>query len=225
MLIGLLEDDQAQADFVTRCVEKQGHKIVHATLAKHFFSSVFTEPLDVIILDWEIPDKTGLEVLKKIRSEKDQNIPILFTTQRDDEADIVAALQAGADDYLIKPLREAELLARLTAVARRAGVKQQGLKIGELELDLEEECIRIKGEKAKLTRKDFLVAKCMMQNFGKLLSREFLLKEVWGLDSSLDTRTVDVHVSRVRRSLGISPETGYCIRTVHQHGYRYEKID
>ncbi|SMF48121.1 DNA-binding response regulator, OmpR family, contains REC and winged-helix (wHTH) domain [Alteromonadaceae bacterium Bs31] len=224
MLIGLLEDDSAQAQRISGLLEKEGHAVLHRDLANSFVSDVLSQPVDLIILDWELPDKSGLEVLKGLRQELESKVPVLFTTQRDSEEDVVAALRAGADDYLVKPVGEAELLARIEALSRRSGIKSdRPLEIGPITLDKQNEQILVDQQAVKLTRKDYLVALCLIENQGKVLSREYLLKEVWGIDSQLDTRTVDVHVSRVRRSLNIGPEMGYTIRTVHGHGYRLEK--
>lgn len=226
MKIGLLEDDFAQAQLLVFWLEEEGHQVEHAELSAEFLAKVASQPLDIIILDWEVPDKSGIDVLKNLRQEKKSKIPILFTTQRDSEEDIVTALQAGADDYLVKPVRKGELLARLSALGRRSGIgdNEKILEFGPVKLDSTAEQVLLNGKPAKLTRKDYLVAKCLIQHFGKVLSREYLLKEVWGIESALDTRTVDVHVSRVRRSLNIGPEMGYTIRTIHQHGYRLEKL-
>ena len=149
----------------------------------------------------------------------------MFTTQRDAEEDIIAALKAGADDYLIKPLRHGELMARLSAVSRRSGIDDatQDIQYGPYTIDTKTERVLVDNEPVKLTRKDYLVAVCLFENLGKVLSREYLLKTVWGVEAGLDTRTVDVHVSRVRRSLNIGPHRGYMIKTIYQHGYRLEQ--
>lgn len=226
MKIAILEDDPAQAELVKVWLEDEGHTVVHAERCDKFITLYSKESPDLLILDWQLPDSTGLEVLKTLKTQYDSKVPIIFCTQRNTETDIVNALKYGADDFLTKPLRQAELLARLMAIGRRAGIENSKtlIELGPIQLDIEHERIFLHGEQVKLTRKDFLVAKCLITNFGKVLSREFLLKQVWGLDTELDTRTVDVHVSRVRRSLKISPEMGYLIKTIYLHGYRLEKV-
>ena len=161
-----------------------------------------------------------------LRQQLKMDAPVVFATQRDAEQDIVEALRCGADDYLIKPLRKAELLSRLAALARRAGVNPDDKKItvGPIVIDTASETVLVEGEVVKLTPKDYQLACCLLRNVGKLLSREYLLREVWGINAPLNTRTVDVHVSRVRRSLNLVPEMGYCVKTVYQHGYRLEKV-
>jgi DNA-binding response OmpR family regulator len=224
--IGYLEDEKSQADLVKSWLLGEGFAVTHADTGRGFINLLTDNPVDMLILDWQLPDMEGVDVLASVRNQLNSNVPVIFATQRDAEADIVRALQAGADDYLVKPLRKGELLARLESLARRAGVTtdETRLTLGPIVLDNAAQKVTVNGELVKLTPKDYQLAYCMLRNVGKLLSRDYLLREVWGIDASLNTRTVDVHVSRIRRSLNIGPEIGYCIKTVYQHGYRLEKI-
>lgn len=226
MRIGYLEDEKSQADLVKSWLLGEGFAVTHADTGRGFINLLTDNPVDMLILDWQLPDMEGVDVLASVRNQLNSNVPVIFATQRDAEADIVRALQAGADDYLVKPLRKGELLARLESLARRAGVTtdETRLTLGPIVLDNAAQKVTVNGELVKLTPKDYQLAYCMLRNVGKLLSRDYLLREVWGIDASLNTRTVDVHVSRIRRSLNIGPEIGYCIKTVYQHGYRLEKI-
>ena len=154
-------------------------------------------------------------------------IPVLFLTQRDSESDIITALDAGADDYLVKPARPGELTARLNALGRRVSGENEGqeqIEIGPYVINLGKRSIVSSGEEVSLTDKDFDLAVFMFQNVGRLLSRDFLLERVWGISSNINTRTVDTHVSRLRRKLNIKPENGFRIKTIYQHGYRLEKV-
>ncbi|WP_086932963.1 response regulator transcription factor [Agarilytica rhodophyticola] len=226
MKISVLEDDDAQAELMSQWLTDAGHEINHSANCKQFIESFALFNPDLAILDWELPDGTGVEVLETIRQRFDSHIPILFTTQRDSEEDIVNALKNGADDYLIKPLRLREFSARLAALGRRAGIKNDSDLIteGPFVIDTKAEIVMRDGEPVKLTQKDYAVTVCLFKNLGKALSREYLLKDVWGVNAGLDTRTVDMHVSRVRRALKIGPENGFIIKTIYQHGYRLEKI-
>ena len=227
MRIAYLEDDRAQAEQVQQWLEEGGHACVFCERAADFLPLLRRESFDVLILDWEVPDRSGFEVLETLR-ESGNDHPILFATHRDDEASIVGALEKGADDYMVKPIRRAELLARLNAVVRRAGGGDRAVpvhqQVGPWEIDRDRREIRMNGEAARLTDKDFELASYLFLNEGKLLSRAHLLERVWGIVSSIESRTVDVHISRIRRSLGIRPENGYRIRTIYQHGYRLEAV-
>lgn len=226
MKIALLEDDPQQAELVNTWLTEAGHTVMHQANGKSFLKAFTADIFDLAILDWELPDQTGIDVLRNLRVVQKQNLPVFFTTQRDTEEDIVNALTTGADDYLIKPLRKAELLARLEAIRRRAGIEsaEDILRIGNVEVDTIKNEIRVDGETVKATQKEFGIAVEFFKNEGQVLSREYLLKQVWGVKADINTRTVDMHVSRVRRSLKINPEMGYRITTIFQHGYRLEKV-
>lgn len=226
MLIAILEDDPAQLENVTTHLEAEGHTVISASSIKDFYASCITQPIDMAILDWELPDGTGLDVLARLRNETGSNVPVFFITQRDSEVDIVNALDAGADDYLVKPVRAHELKARVKALGRRSGAidESQVIELGPIRIDKASRHVSFDGEEVKLTNKDYHLACCILANPGKLMSREFLLKTVWGLTSEINTRTVDVHISRIRRALKIGPEIGYALRNIYQHGYRLEKL-
>mgnify|MGYP000365579902 CR=1 FL=1 len=226
MKIALLEDDPQQSELVSTWLREAGHSVMHKADGKTFLKLFKADIFDLAILDWELPDQTGIDVLRQLRIAQKQNLPVFFTTQRDAEEDIVNALTNGADDYLIKPLRKAELLARLEAIRRRAGIEcaEDILRIANIEIDIHKNEIRIDGEAIKSTQKEFGIALELFKNEGQVLSREYLLKQVWGVQADINTRTVDMHVSRVRRSLKINPEMGYRITTIFQHGYRLEKV-
>ncbi len=227
MNIGILEDDPVQAELVCDWLRAAGHDVVHETLGQSFIAVCNRETFDMVILDWELPDQTGIDVLTLLRNNHKNNLPVLFTTQRDTEQDIVTALNTGADDYLVKPLRKMELMARLEAMRRRAGIVSPDdiITVGPITIDTHDKTILVDNKPVKVTQKDYDLAVFLLSNIGKILSREYLLKKVWGVDSSLNTRTVDVHMSRLRRTLNINPDMGYCIKTIYQHGYRLEAIN
>lgn len=223
----ILEDDKDQAQLLKRWLLEKGHEVTHAPTGREFLDFFKANTFDLAILDWHLPDISGIDVLRYVREKMQSNIPIIFATQKNEEEDIVRALNTGADDYLVKPLRHFELMARITALLRRRTPDDDHkvLSIGPIEVDTSNQTVRLHGEKVKLTHKDYLLACCMIKNAGKVLSREFLLSDVWGIDCELHTRTVDVHVSRLRRSLHIGAGIGVYIRTIYQHGYRLEAIE
>ena len=226
MKIALLEDEVEQAQNLSDLLSQNQHSCDCFHTGKSFLYSVLHNSYDLLILDWQLPDMEGTEVLKQVRAELNWRVPVLFLTQRDSEADIITALDAGADDYLVKPARPGELTARLNALERRSSGEtevQEEIVIGPYTINLSKRTILYNGEEVTLTDKDFDLAVFMFQNIGRLLSRDFLLERVWGISSDINTRTVDTHVSRLRRKLEIKAENGFRIKTIYQHGYRLER--
>ena len=228
MRIAYLEDDMAQAELVTHWLKEAGHNCIHLASGREFMSLLRRDTFDILVLDWEVPDMNGYAVLEEVRASGNRT-PVLFATQRDDESSIVGALTQGADDYMVKPTKQAELLARIAALGRRAGVSdmddETALTVGPWTVDRSRRQILLADEPVKLTDKDYELASYLFQNVGKLMSRAHLLEKVWGIMTPIESRTVDVHISRIRRSLQIRPEQGYRIKTVYQHGYHLEPIE
>ena len=228
MRIAYLEDDMAQAELVTHWLKEAGHNCIHMASGREFMSLLRRDTFDILVLDWEVPDMNGYAVLEEVRASGNRT-PVLFATQHDDESSIVGALSQGADDYMVKPTKQAELLARISALGRRAGVSEMdeetALSVGPWTVDRSRRQILLDEDAIKLTDKDYELACYLFQNVGKLMSRAHLLEKVWGIMTPIESRTVDVHISRIRRSLHIRPERGYRIKTVYQHGYRLEPIE
>jgi DNA-binding response OmpR family regulator len=178
------------------------------------------------VLDWQVPDVSGVEVLGWIRENVSQRVPILFVTVRDSEDDIVFALQKGADDYIVKPPRKQELLARVHALLRRAYPREDEklLSFPPFEIDKQRSEIRRDGVKVELTPKEFELAVVLFRNMGRLMSRGHLQELVWARSGELTTRTVDTHVSQVRKKLDLRPETGYRVVPIYNYGYRLEQF-
>ena len=223
MKIILLEDDPAQAETLAGWLSEVGHDCEIAASGEAFMRCLNRVDADLLIMDWELPDTTGIEALRVVRTTVNWHIPVLFVTQRDAEADIVEALSSGADDYMVKQASKAELLARVVALSRRLGGAELEVEFGPYVFNLESKGVTYKGEDIRLTAREFEVAHYLFQRMGRLVSREQLLRDIWRI-SGVNTRTVDVHVSRVRKRLAISPENGFRIKTVYQHGYRLEQV-
>lgn len=226
MKIALLEDEVEQAQNLSDLLVQNQHSCDCFHTGKSFLYSVLHNSYDLLILDWQLPDMEGTDVLKQVRAELNWRVPVLFLTQRDSESDIITALDAGADDYLVKPARPGELTARLNALGRRGGGEsdvQEEMEVGPYLINLTRRSIVYQGEEVTLTDKDFDLAVFMFQNIGRLLSRDYLLERVWGISTDINTRTVDTHVSRLRRKLDIKAENGFRIKTIYQHGYRLER--
>lgn len=227
MRICVLEDDLAQAELVVSWLQDAGYTVDHKPNSREFLQQMKENSYDLAVLDWEVPGMSGVDVLEHLRNALEWDGMVLFTTQRDSESDVARALHAGADDYLVKPLRKEEMLARLIALARRSGAQPMAdvIDIGPISLNRKTQEISVAGEAVKLTAKDFQLARYMIEHSGKLVSRDQLLKSIWGINETVNTRTVDVHMSRIRRKLGITPEIGYRIKTIYQYGYRLEKVE
>ena len=227
MRIAILEDDPAQADLVRVWLAGAGHTPHTFHRGREFMRTMTRDTFDLLVLDWELPDVNGDAVLAWVRTNVRDNLPVLFTTARDTEQDIVRALKEGADDYLVKPLRKHELLARIEALGRRAKPQPRladVLRVGEFEIDLGRRSVLRAGGAVELTQKDFDLAVFLFRNVGNLVSRGHILESVWGRSPDLNTRTVDTHVSRLRSKLGLVAENGWRLTAVYQHGYRLEQL-
>jgi len=228
MRIALLEDDASQSELIRTVLANANHHCYSEEYGQNFIKLLRRESFDVIIIDWELPDTSGLEVLQWIRHHIDWPIPVIFTTHRDMEEDIVLALENGADDYMIKPVKHLELLARLKVLYRRS-VKQQNesriLDFETFQINVSERVIVRQGEKVNLTPREFQLALFLFQNIGRLVSKAHIMENVWGQNPDLNTRTVDTHISRIRQKLLLGPGSGWRLSTIYQHGYRLERSD
>jgi len=228
MRIALLEDEQDQADLVSAWLKAAGHSCHAYALGKDLVREAKRETFDLFLLDWEVPGMSGAEVLDWIRANIAQPVPVLFVTARQREEDIVHALSSGADDYMIKPLGKLELLARVDALGRRARASQRVdeglLEFGQLSVDCRSRQVKLGGAEVAMTQKDYELALFLLRNIGRLLSRGYILEAVWGQAAEINTRTVDTHVSRIRGKLQLTPENGWRLSAVYQHGYRLERL-
>ncbi|MDO6461774.1 response regulator transcription factor [Granulosicoccaceae sp. 1_MG-2023] len=219
----VLEDESDQAERMSSWIVNAGHHCeVFATIGA--FKDAFRKaPVDVIALDWGLQDGTGLEVLKWLRRDASCDVPVIFVTAREAEEDIVTALEAGADDYLVKPVREKEVLARLKALARRAQPESELLEFEPYIFDTGNRQVRYQGQPVRLTEKEYELALFMFRNRGRVLSRQQLLSNVWGTSAELNTRTVDTHASRLRKKLQLSSSGRWKLTSIYQHGYRLDE--
>jgi DNA-binding response OmpR family regulator len=178
-------------------------------------------------LDWNIPDMSGLEVLRWVRANLKTRVPVLFVTSHVDEADLVEALKAGADDYMCKPVRVPELLARLHALLRRAYPEQTSeiLSSGDYVFDQKAKTLTHKGQLLDLKHREYELAYLLFSRLGELLSRKYLQESVWGGQADVVSRTLDTHVSRLRVKLDLRPENGYRLSSVYSLGYRLEALN
>jgi two-component system, OmpR family, response regulator RegX3 len=223
MHIGILEDDLQQQKLYKLWLGSAQHTCTCYDSVKAFTTALQKERFDLLLLDWILPESSGEVALKWVREHLGWDIPVIFVTSRDTELDVVTGLNAGADDYLTKPVRVMELLARINTLSRRFQT-QLALQFSPYTADPQSFSFTLKGEAIKLTVKEYELACYLFQNPGKLLSRVHLLEKLWGLNADVDTRTVDTHVSRLRKKLAIGPDNGWQIIAVHGWGYRVEKV-
>ena len=227
MRIALLEDDKDQNQMIQLWLEMGGHSCHPHLDAASFQRELKRSSFDLLIIDWELGVSSGIEVLEWVREQIDWRIPVIFMTARDAEEDIVHALEKGADDYIIKPASKAVTLARIKALARRAGnesPQSQQLVFEDLVLDLKQGKATLLGEPVELTDREFQLAVMLFNNVGRLISREHLLENIWGITANIATRTVDTHISRLRQKLRLTPEHGWQLKAIYQHGYRLEQL-
>lgn len=214
------------AELVDLWLQEAGHECVWYREGQEFLHQARKGNFDVVLLDWLLPNLSGEEILARLRRQSDWDTPIVFVTARDSEEDMVRMLNQGADDYLVKPVHQPVLMARIHAVTRRSSKPNaQGvISLNEFQIDPESRLVTRHGEPVKLTEKEFKLANLIFQNVGRLLSRDHILSSVWGYDSSLNTRTVDTHMSRIRKKLELFPEHGWRLSSIYHQGYRLEQI-
>ena len=227
MNIALLEDDLDQALMITEWLNHSRHDCECFASGSEFIHAVKSQTYDVLLLDWILPDMNGIEVLHWARSHMEWCIPILFISKMDTEEDIVLALNEGADDYMIKPLRQRELVARVEALQRRSTIIDDLNDILTLDpycFNRSQRQLNKNGEHIAMTHIEFDLAVFMFRNYGRVLSRSYILKHVWGKNIDIGTRTVDTHMSRIRKKMSIHSDNGWKLVPIYQHGYRLEKL-
>ena len=227
MRIALLDDDPTQTKWVKEVLEEAGHMCHEFNLSREFIDRLRKDTFDLLVLDWNIPDMSGPEVLAWVRRHIETSVPVIFMTNRTREEDIVAGLNAGADDYIFKPARKIELLARVNAVLRRV----YPINLAEKEkhfdytFNLKEKKIFFNEHEIELTHKEFDLALLLFRHLSRPLSRSHILESVWGKESDIPTRTMDTHISRIRNKLELRIENGFKLATVYSYGYRLERFE
>jgi two-component system, OmpR family, phosphate regulon response regulator PhoB len=217
----LVEDDRALADLLLWHFDREGYDVERTADGDEALLLAEEQTPDLVILDWMIEGVTGIEVCRRLRRRASTaRVPIIMLTARGEEGDRIRGLETGADDYVTKPFSPRELLARVGAVFRRARPALAGeqLAVGDIEMDLDAHRVRRGGKPVQLGPTEFRLLRHFMESPGRVFSRERLLDAVWSHDSDIDTRTVDVHVRRLRKALndGGLPDM---IRTVRSAGY------
>lgn len=219
----VVEDDERIRSSLRLVLEDEGHLVTEAASGEEALAVVNRHPVVLALVDVMLPGMDGFELCRRLRSSRD--LPILMLTARTDSHDVVAGLEAGADDYVTKPFVPKELSARIRALLRRAGRDNQGpeaLVFGDLEVLPEAGVVRKRGEEVALTKTEFRLLCELAVNSGRVLSRESLLERVWGYDYFGDGRLVDVHVRRLRTKVEDDPRDPRHVVTVRGLGYRMQ---
>lgn len=231
MRIGILEDSVGQAQTVATWLKAAGHDSVIRHDGDSFIDLIRSEPLDMLVLDWDVPGTSGIGVLRWTRKTLSNTLPVIVLTQHDGEEDIVHGLNCGADDYLVKPARERELVARVNAQARKYYPDADRLKqmrVGNYTFDVEARSVQI--DEASGTRdialsvREFDLALQLFHNLGRIVTKDALIKQIWGaIDRKYDA-SLATYISKLRNVLGLCSRNGLVISTVYSFGYRLERV-
>ena len=223
----LVEDDSAIAEPLSRALDREGYSVTRASRGMDAVSiAADPEPIDVVILDLGLPDIDGLEVARRMRK-GGLECPILILTARADEVDAVVGLDAGADDYVTKPFRLGELQARIRALLRRAQVVEEShssesFDVNGVSLDVSARRAYVDGEELTLSAKEYDLLTVLVREAGSVVTRDDLMREVWGAEWWGSTKTLDMHISWLRRKLGDDASNPKRITTVRGVGFRFE---
>ena len=224
MRILVVDDDVEVTSHIREIVSRRGHSCVTLRTGAGLLAELRRETFDLLLLDWNLPDTSGLDLLQSIRA-MPMAIGIIMLTSRSGEEDITRALHAGADDYIVKPESEQIIVARIEAALRRTVPAQAPSRLvvfGAHAFDRLTETVRIDDEPVAMSAKEFALALLFFENMHRAMSRGYILEALWHSVADLPTRTLDMHVSRVRSKLRLRPENGYRIVALSGYGYRME---
>ncbi|MBC2651733.1 response regulator transcription factor [Novosphingobium flavum] len=225
MKVALLDDDKVVLETVSSLLGGAGFHCSTFDNGRQLVRALHRDTFDLFVIDWNLPDLPGLNVLEWIRNQIGAQPPVLLLTNRVSDEDMVAGLRAGADDFVTKPYQPAVLLARVEALARRStmNLSRTTETYGKLDFELTSKTLRNGGEVVHLTPKEFNLALLLFRNLNRAVSRAYIFETIWGMDPDLSTRTLDIHISKIRSKLALRPESGYRLTPVYGYGYRLEE--
>jgi two-component system response regulator RegX3 len=220
----LVEDEDALAESIRYALELEGYVVTVASDGRQALERFRHGQSDLVILDLMLPEVSGLDVVRAIR--ETSTVPIIVVTAKDAEADKVTGLELGADDYMTKPFSVRELVSRVRAHLRRARMDgpasaEEILAVGPVEMDVSRHEVRVNGDAVTLPPKEFQLLELLLRRQGRLLTRDYLIEEVWGRDYVGDTKTLDVHVKRIRQKVERNPHEPSHVVTVRGLGYKF----
>lgn len=227
-----VDDEEHILELLAYNLERDGYRVLKAESGEHALEILAAEKVDIVLLDWMLPGIDGIEVLRRIRSDKNyRSIPVIFLTAKGDEISKVVGLEVGSDDYLVKPFGIHELSARIKAVLRRTeGItkasdenddREEKLAIDHMEINRSRRTVTLDGIPIELSFKEFELLYLLAKNRGIVFTRDNLLEKVWGYDYIGETRTVDVHVSNLRKKIEKDESHPIYIKTVRGIGYKF----
>jgi DNA-binding response OmpR family regulator len=227
MRIAVLDEERGQRDLLCQVLKAAGHTSIPFDKGSALLEAANSESADMVLMHWQATDMAPERVLTTLRESLPQGFPVIFLTGRSSEDDIIAGLSGGANDYIIKPVRRGELVARVQALLRRAYPAENGveqIQFGHYVFESRTGRLSVNGQPVELTHKEFDLALLFFRNLGRPLSRAYILEAVWARDIDVPSRTMDTHVSRVRSKLKLRPEHGYRLAPVYSYGYRLEQM-
>ena len=221
----IVEDESALCTLLRYNLEREGYRVFEARNGDEALVVAAESSPDLIVLDWMLPELSGIEVCRRLRARgKSRNVPIIMLTARGEETDRIRGLDTGADDYIVKPFSMSEFLARSRAVMRRVrpGLMEDVIALGDISMDRVNHKVHRGARELHLGPTEYRILERLMQNPGRVFSREQLLDTVWGTEVYVEARTVDVHIGRLRKALNLAGERDP-IRTVRSAGYSFDE--
>ena len=228
MRIAIADDDAVTRAFLCELLAREGFRFAEFSNGRELLTALQRDTFDLLLLDLNMPKMDGLEVLGAAKSDLPHCPPVIILTNRADKGDIVRGLEAGADDYIVKPESADIILARIRAVTRRHGKAPEPSRleqIGPYGFDYLENVVTFGGRQVTLTAKEMALARLFFQNAHRALSRAYILETIWNSVADLPTRTLDMHVSRIRSKLNLRPGNGYRLLTIFGYGYRLDTFE
>ncbi|NUW38225.1 response regulator transcription factor [Nonomuraea sp. SMC257] len=224
----VVEDEESFSDALSYMLRKEGFEVSVAATGPEALETFDRNGADLVLLDLMLPGLPGTEVCRSLRQRS--KVPVIMLTAKDSEIDKVVGLELGADDYVTKPFSSRELVARIRAVLRRQGdpveeLETAVLAVGPVRMDVDRHVVAVRGEQVQLPLKEFELLEVLLRNAGRVLTRGQLIDRVWGADYVGDTKTLDVHVKRLRAKIESDPSNPRCILTVRGLGYKFDSAE
>ncbi|MFG2075521.1 two-component system, OmpR family, response regulator RegX3 [Nonomuraea maritima] len=224
----VVEDEESFSDALSYMLRKEGFEVSVAGTGPEALEMFDRNGADLVLLDLMLPGLPGTEVCRSLRQRS--KVPVIMLTAKDSEIDKVVGLELGADDYVTKPFSSRELVARIRAVLRRQGdvpeeLETAVLAVGPVRMDVDRHVVAVRGEQVQLPLKEFELLEVLLRNAGRVLTRGQLIDRVWGADYVGDTKTLDVHVKRLRAKIESDPSNPRCILTVRGLGYKFDATE